>query len=73
MSFLFQSSHVLFFKIAFSLRMVLICCLRSFGDLKGEHCSPEMFDHEGLEAVVASAGRGYVASDVFLTFPDVTR
>lgn len=27
-----------------------------------------MLDHEVLEAVIASTGRGFVASDVFLTF-----
>lgn len=68
---LFPSSHVIFFKTAFNLGMVLICCLRSFDNLKGECWSAEMLDCEVLETVMASAGSGYVASDVFLTFPGV--
>lgn len=43
--------------------------LRSFDNLKGECWSAEMLDCEILGAVMASAGSGYVASDV--TFPGV--
>lgn len=73
MSFLFPSSHVLSFKMTFNFGVVLICCLRSSNNLKEECYFPEMLDHEGLETVMASTGSGYIASDVFLTFPDVTR
>lgn len=58
---------------AFNLDMVLIFCLRSFDNLEGEHCAPEMLDCEGLEAVMASTSSDYVASDVFLTFTGVAR
>lgn len=69
----FSFSIFPFSLTAFNLDMVLIFCLRSFDNLEGERRSPEMLDCEGLEALMASTGSGYVASDVFLTFTSVAR